>query len=159
MDEAEQYRNVAKDVMNQDVPVGFKAGGFSMFPTFWPRFVHYIGKCEPSRLRRGNVVVFERSDAKWVAHRVVQNADGVLLTRGDSVIKCDPPVAYAKVVGEVVSTSFWGMRFGLKWWLPTFYGKALLACHPVSTYVNHAGAWCIVKFLNLIKRIIGKNNN
>lgn len=159
MDEAVQYRNVAKDVMNKDVPVGLKAGGFSMFPTFLPRFVHYVGKCEPSKLRRGDVVVFESPTVKWIAHRVVRNTDGVLLTRGDSVTHYDPPVPYADVIGEVVSTSVLGIRFGLKWWLPRFYGLTLLACHPVSTYVNHAGAWCVVKFLNLIKKIKGNNNN
>ena len=149
-------QNIAKELLANDKIAEIQAVGFSMFPSFWPRFVHYVCKCDPATLKRGNVIVFQRSDNKWIAHRVVSNSDGTIITRGDSVPRNDNPICYDQVVGEVIRTKVLGIRFGIKWWLPTFYGRMLLACHPVSTYVNHAEAWCVCKLWNLIKRLKSK---
>jgi hypothetical protein len=94
-----------------------RPGDTSMLPTFRPgqRLAVEFG---PSRLRRGDLLVFRQADYLAV-HRLLgsaRSADGraYLRTRGDGVLGLDPPLAPADVVGRVLaaeaSAGWWDLR-------------------------------------------------
>lgn len=147
------YQNMVRDILQKGLQADMEARGFSMFPTFTPRFVHRLQQCNPSTLKRGDLVVFERNDKHWVAHRVICNTGNYIITRGDSVLQDDGKIEYSSIIAQIISTSVFGIKFNLQWWLPRIYGHMLLACHPISTGVNHAFAWLICKCINGSKKI------
>lgn len=149
----ESYHQIARDIIKQGHLADIRATGLSMFPTFTPHFIHRVKQCSPSAIRRGEIIVYESSNGRWIAHRVVENTGETIICRGDSVTHLDAPINYNDVVGEVVATKFFGIQLGLKWWGAMFYGRLLLACHPVSTYVNHFGAWCIGFIIRAFNKI------
>ena len=85
----------------------FAATGASMLPAIWPGDILMVRKCQhESAIVPGEVVLFER-DGGLVAHRVVtrleSQKDALLVTRGDSHLRADPPVPEAEVIGVVFS--------------------------------------------------------
>ena len=52
--------------------------------------------------RTGDVVLFSRKGRLFV-HRVVEMSGGAVVTRGDSMLDADPPVAVSDVLGRVES--------------------------------------------------------
>ena len=69
--------------------------------------------------RPGDVVLFSRNGRLFV-HRVVEMSGGAVVTRGDSMLDADPPVAVSDVLGRVESIErggspperCWGSRGG-----------------------------------------------
>ena len=82
--------------------------GSSMVPALWPGdalIVRAVGREEPSR---GDLLLFAR-DGKLCTHRLIGELDdsGVrrLVTRGDTAMKCDPPMSSDQILGSVVAVS------------------------------------------------------
>jgi hypothetical protein len=80
--------------------------GRSMGTAFAPGDCLYFEAVEPSKLRRGDVVIFRREQpgGEDVVHRVIDVCDGHLLARGDD----NPPdmidmVPFSTVLGRVTS--------------------------------------------------------
>ena len=59
--------------------------------------------------RPGDVVLFSRKGRLFV-HRVVEMSGGAVVTRGDSMLDADPPVAVSDVLGRVESIERGGSR-------------------------------------------------
>ena len=73
-----------------------------MLPAIWPGDVVTVRRRELSELRPGQVVLAQR-EGKLIAHRIHAIGGDRILTRGDSLPQCDPPVCAAEILGEVVS--------------------------------------------------------
>jgi signal peptidase I len=82
--------------------VCLKLNGTSMLPAMWPGDVVTVRRCQLADLRPGQVALC-RVEGNLVAHRVVRTFPDLLITRGDSVPHCDPPVEPPSVVGYVAS--------------------------------------------------------
>ena len=59
--------------------------------------------------RPGDVVLFSRKGRLFV-HRVVELSGGAVVTRGDSMLDADPPVAVSDVLGRVEAIERGGSR-------------------------------------------------
>ena len=62
--------------------------------------------------RPGDVVLFSRNGRLFV-HRVVEMSGGAVVTRGDSMLNADPPVAVSDVLGLVESIERGGSRVAM----------------------------------------------
>jgi signal peptidase I len=76
--------------------------GSSMLPSLWPGDILAVRRENAESIRPGEVVVFLR-EGKLVAHRVVEGATPLLVTRGDRRTSPDAPVSAADVLGRVIS--------------------------------------------------------
>jgi signal peptidase len=82
--------------------VRLKVNGASMLPALWPGDLITVQYCGLAELRRGQIVL-HRQEGKLTAHRIQRISPNHLITRGDSVPACDPPVGADGVVGRVAS--------------------------------------------------------
>ncbi len=71
-----------------------------MVPVIRPGEILQIHSVQPNRISPGDVVLFMRY-GRLFAHRVVGRGAGWLVTRGDAVSDCDPPLADSEVLGVV----------------------------------------------------------
>jgi signal peptidase S26 family len=79
----------------------------SMEPTLHAGDRIVVEGTSPSRLRRGDIVVFESPVAGLVVHRLMWQVPPVgepraIFTKGDALPHCDRPVAVQGIVGRVV---------------------------------------------------------
>ncbi len=84
--------------------VRLRAGGASMLPVVWPGDLVTVRRCAFEQLRPGQIVLHGR-DETLTLHRIVRVASDHVITRGDSLPKCDQPVKAGDVVGQVVGIS------------------------------------------------------
>lgn len=84
--------------------------GSSMLPAIRPGDLIRVRRCHAQEAAAGEVVLFLR-DGRLFAHRVVGRAGRALVTRGDAVEACDPPVLPHELLGKVVSTQRGGRSF------------------------------------------------
>lgn len=84
--------------------VRFRASGDSMHPVIRDGDYLHVVRCEPSELRRGEVIL-AKTDRGLTAHRIVRisERDGTLriVMRGDNALRSDAPVGPADVLGRV----------------------------------------------------------
>jgi len=82
--------------------VRLRLTGTSMLPAMWPGDVVTVRRCQLADLRPGQVALCS-VEGNLVAHRVMRAFPNHLITRGDSIPRCDPPVEASAVVGYVAS--------------------------------------------------------
>jgi signal peptidase I len=75
--------------------------GTSMIPAIWPGDVLKVSPSTEPPIAKGNIVLSIRG-GRLFAHRVVGRVGAQLITRGDAVNDCDPPVSAAELLGVVV---------------------------------------------------------
>lgn len=95
-------RNLVADVARSFGRVHLKVTGSSMLPSVWPGDILTVNQCNAADVILGRVVLCYRNQ-ELVAHRLVGKRDNLLVTRGDSLLRDDPPFQNDELVGEVVS--------------------------------------------------------
>jgi len=83
----------------------FRMNGNSMYPVLKDGDVGMVQKCDPEKLRIGEIVVFKLRD-NYVAHRLIRiNRNGALTyftARGDKNLFNDPPFTAEVLAGQIV---------------------------------------------------------
>jgi len=80
--------------------IRLRVTGTSMIPAIWPGDVLKVSPLTKTSIAEGRIVLFIR-DGRLFAHRVVARCGPQLITRGDAVNDCDPPVSAAELLGVV----------------------------------------------------------
>ena len=80
----------AADVIRRFGALRLRVNGFSMPPSIWPGDIASVSRVVA--YRPGDVLLFSRNGRLFV-HRVVEMSGGAVVTRGDSMLDADPPVA------------------------------------------------------------------
>jgi len=99
--------DLAADVSRRFGALRLRVNGFSMLPSIWPGDIACVSRV--AAYRPGDVVLFSRKGRLFV-HRVVEMSGGAAVTRGDSMLDADPPVAVSDVLGRVESIERGGSR-------------------------------------------------
>ena len=99
--------DLAADVIRRFGALRLRVNGFSMLPSIWPGDIACVSRV--AAYRPGDVVLFSRKGRLFV-HRVVEMSGGAVVTRGDSMLDADPPVALSDVLGRVESIERGGSR-------------------------------------------------
>ena len=68
-----------------------------------------MSRVDQDAYRPGDVVLYSRKGRLFV-HRLVEMSGGAVVTRGDSMLDADPPVAAGDVLGRVESIERGGPR-------------------------------------------------
>ena len=93
--------------------VRLRVFGASMLPSVWPGDILTIRHTVASEVKPGELVLWDHSGG-LIVHRVVRNAADGLITRGDALPACDPPVMSSHLLGKVTSIQRGRARFAPK---------------------------------------------
>lgn len=115
--EVETRDRIACELVAESLRAGndvqVRVAGSSMVPALWPGDALIVRAVGPVELSRGDLLLFAR-DGKLCTHRLIGELDDSgarrLVTRGDTALKCDPPMSSDQVLGSVVSVSRNGRR-------------------------------------------------
>jgi signal peptidase len=87
--------------------IDLPAKGTSMLPLIKEGDICTFRTCDPSKLNKGDIVLFFSSENKLVAHRYCHSkrVDNVqlFLFKGDTNLKQDLPVTTEQIVGKLIS--------------------------------------------------------
>jgi signal peptidase I len=129
--------------------------GSSMLPTVWPGDTLVIERASSDAVSKGDIVLFQR-DGRFFVHRVVGKiaGDSMILTRGDAMLRPDPPVAGRCLLGKVVSIVRQGKRIRPK----TDMG---LSSRAVAAAVRRSetAARVVVGVHGMLQSLRGQNSN
>jgi signal peptidase I len=93
-----------RDLLASGHDARFRASGDSMHPVIRGGDYLHVVPCNPSELRRGEVVL-AKTDRGLTAHRIVRIAErgGTLriVMRGDNALRSDAPISAADVLGRI----------------------------------------------------------
>ncbi len=90
----------------------FRVHGVSMRPLLCGGDMLTVQRTEMLHVRRGDVVVFARAGGMF-AHRVIENQEQVLITKGDAFPEADKPVTSDELLGRVTAVERNGRRTAL----------------------------------------------
>jgi len=74
--------------------------GWSMYPTLKNDDFVYYENVKPSKLKRGDIIVY-KDDPLNVCHRLVEMNKNYFFTRGDNLYKRDKPHEWKEFLGKV----------------------------------------------------------
>lgn len=154
----EHDASYSSELLRRVVAAGYvaekSAHGISMFPLMHSRSLLRVARCDAQSLRRGDVIVFSRTDGGMVAHRIVSVDGNCITTRGDSNLQADAPVSPQDIIGKVVAASLCGRFVRCDAPIVRCYGRIVLAMSPVSNYICYAMARVAYKFYRCLKPIL-----
>lgn len=103
---AEVACGLAEDVIRTFGEARLRVFGTSMVPSILPGDVISVRRSAPVEISSGEIILYAREGRMFV-HRVVGRAGGpdnaLLITRGDSLRRSDPPVSSSELLGKVIS--------------------------------------------------------
>ncbi len=100
-------KKVSLSLLSEGKSLRIKAGGYSMFPAIHPGDIVIIAPVHnQSNLIPGDIIVFRR-DSDFVLHRLTdirhRDDNTFYITRGDSSMNEDKPIAADKISGVVTA--------------------------------------------------------
>ncbi len=101
---SELFRSLSQELLAAGRSVRFKAIGTSMGSTIRDGEVVHVEPVDPTRLRKGDIVLFADESVIRV-HRIfeIDRGSGALTTRGDAMEGADAPIAAERILGRVVA--------------------------------------------------------
>ncbi len=99
-------KDLASGLLDEGTMVRMRAGGRSMYPTIKAGSILHIEAVKtPDDLVIGDIIAWEREN-DMVVHRVIHkyrhDEKTLFITRGDSALTSDSPVAFDDIAGKVV---------------------------------------------------------
>jgi hypothetical protein len=92
--------DLAAEVLGRGGTIRLQALGTSMLPSIWPGDVLSIESKSGQDIALGDIVLVAR-DGRFFIHRLIEKHNSILITRGDSLLQEDAPVAQVQVLGKV----------------------------------------------------------
>jgi signal peptidase I len=97
-------RDLATQVLRSWGTLRLRVTGLSMLPTLWPGDVLTLGSLDFEHAEPGELVLYMREE-RFFVHRVIRKSGAgdsmLLITRGDCMVKDDPPVPADGLLGKV----------------------------------------------------------
>lgn len=123
--------------------------GYSMYPFFVPgRDAAVIKKIGQHKCRRGDVLLFRRTDGRLVLHRLCKvRADGFYLV-GDNQECIEGPILHEQVLGILIARVRGDKRMGVHNIAYQCYARLWLLLRPIRPFLK--------KSVAKIKRLFGR---
>lgn len=139
-------------LLAQGDSVQFKPQGYSMYPLFVPgRDEAVVAPADPSRLKRGDVVLYRRDGGILVLHRIWRKKGNEFYLVGDNQKEIEGPLRGDQMKGVLVQVVRKGRRFSTANVFYRFLAGVWLWFRPMRPVLSHAVAGC--------KRVFGKGRN
>ncbi len=131
----EEWEQLAKEGIR--IPIAVFTSGISMWPLLRAHEDYAIMEYPARELKKGDIVVFHRTDGKEVAHRLFWMDETSLQTIGDN---CDAPDAKfprSSVAGIVTSVcrKGWTIQVDNCFW--RCYGLIMIWTNPVRMFIRN----------------------
>jgi signal peptidase I len=107
--------HITRSDQASDKPVMLQVVSGSMSPLLQPGDSIYMEFTPPESLKRGDIVVFHKGDT-LVTHRLISISPRGCLTKGDALLRCDPPIDRTDIAGRVVAFDHKGKVIRLAGW-------------------------------------------
>jgi signal peptidase len=132
----EESRLVSK-VLKKYRLIDLPAQGTSMFPLIKEGDICTFRSCDPSKLKKGDIVLFFSSESKLVAHRFYQSKridnEQLFLFKGDSNIKEDHPITREHIIGKLAFIKRKRKKISITQFQYEIWSKAILL-FPIISY-------------------------
>lgn len=97
--------SVLKHLVQETGRIELPAEGNSMFPFIQEGDTCQFVQCNPSQLKKGDVVLFYSSSGQLIGHRLIRselrNSKRYFLFKGDTNLRMDEPVTECDLVGKL----------------------------------------------------------
>ncbi len=126
--------------------------GFSMFPLLRGGTDDIIlSKCD--KVKKYDVVLFERDNGEYIFHRVIKKKDGILTIAGDNEIKKEYPVYEEKVIAKMTAFIRSGKTYKTTFFPYVLYSRLWLLIFPlrhIAVKLIHNTAVCMRKIKGVL---------
>jgi signal peptidase I len=116
------------------------AYGNSMFPYIQQGNVCRFIPCEPSRITKGDVLLFYSKEGQLVAHRFVRttiiNSQPTYFLKGDTNLGFDEPFDEERIVGKLVNVQKPLIKLTTDHFMVRLWGKMILAFPILSGFLR-----------------------
>jgi signal peptidase len=116
--------------------IDLPAHGYSMFPFIRKGDICRFIVCEPSKLKKGDVVLFQSSKGQLVAHRFYQvasvNNEKRYLFKGDTNLGLDEPICSEQMIGKLDKIRRNRLTFRVRGVAAFVWGKLILSFPSLS---------------------------
>jgi len=96
---------LAAEMLRRHGSVQFKAWGTSMLPSLWPGDMLTIQSAAQDQVVPQDIILVQR-DQRFFVHRLIEKRElqdaTWLITKGDAILKRDPPAGASELLGRVV---------------------------------------------------------
>lgn len=130
-----EWEQLAKEGIR--MPIAVFTSGISMWPLLRAHEDYAVMEYPTRELRKGDIIVFHRTDGKEVAHRLCWMDETSLQTIGDN---CDAPDAKfprTSVAGLVTSVCRKGRTIHVDTRFWRFYGLFMIWSNPVRMFIRN----------------------
>jgi hypothetical protein len=117
--------------------------GYSMYPMFVPgRDAAILQKTNPSDLKRGDVVLYRRTDTTLVLHRIWKRKHGDYYMVGDNQVKIEGPLNQTQIKGKLIAFVRKGKQISVLQRRYRIIAGVWLLLRPVRRPIQLSGAFC-----------------
>lgn len=119
-----------KEAVSGGKEVRLTVTGFSMFPILrgWSDDV-ILSK--PGKVKKYDVVLFERDNGEYIFHRVIKKKNGILTIAGDNETKKEYPVYEEKVIAKMTAFIRSGKTYNVTFLPYMIYSRLWLFIFPL----------------------------
>ena len=132
----EQWYRLSREGMNATVT--FSLNGESMRPLIRKKKDKVTVSPVNRELKKGDIVLFTRSDGVYVVHRIRKIKESVVTTVGDNCTVSDKPMPAESVLGLVIRLERNGKAFNLDSSLSRVFGLLLIYTRHVRCFLRRA---------------------
>lgn len=127
--------NYIKEALKSEAPVPLNVTGLSMMPLLKQRRdTVWLVSCDVDKIKKGDILLFERNNGKPVLHRVRKIENDLLIMNGDALsysetIEKRQVVAYVKKIvrkGKTIDTGSKKLKAWNKLWNLTLHIRPIL---------------------------------
>lgn len=126
----EQTFILLKRTINKDGWLELPASGYSMYPFIRQGNLCRFVPCNPSSLKKGDILLFHSLDGRLIAHRFIRtkwmNHQQRILLKGDTNLGFDLPIGEERVLGKLVSVQKQHFKLSPNHFISKLWGKLIL---------------------------------
>ena len=119
-----------KEAVSDGKEVRLTVTGFSMFPLLRGGSDDII-LSKKEKIKKYDVVLFERDNGEYIFHRVIKKKGNVLTIAGDNEIKKEYPVYEDRVIAKMTFFIRSGKMYSIKSWWYILYSRFWLLIFPL----------------------------
>lgn len=126
-----------EQLLEEGNQIRVKPQGYSMYPLLVPgRDEVVIEQEDPSRLHRGDIVLFRREGSILVLHRICRRRGDDFFMVGDNQKQIEGPIGITQIKGKVTTVIRGGRTISAENWLYRMYSFIWLWLRPLRPILS-----------------------
>jgi signal peptidase len=127
---------IVREVLFKRGCIDLPSQGNSMYPLIKEGDICRFSSCDPSELKKRDIILFSTPSNNLVAHRLIHIEDSCYLFKGDANLQFDPAINQSYILGKLIYIK----RNDRKLYLDTFplivWGHFIQAVPVVSSFIR-----------------------